>query len=156
MDRLRSKERGLDDVSFKNYRETVDPNSPHIVLLSPADSPSPYYVETGFIADPGSNLVLPGHDTLWQADRETLTESSPVTLTYDNGQGLVFHRKIAIDDRYMFTVTDSVENKSAQPVSIHPFAFVKRHGKGRVRRLFGPARRICRSDRRFRRPANKV
>jgi len=120
----------LDDVSFKNYRETVDPNSPHIVLLSPADSPAPYYVETGFIADPGSNLVLPGHDTLWQADRETLTESSPVTLTYDNGQGLVFHRKIAIDDRYMFTVTDSVENKSAQPVSIHPFAFVKRHGRG--------------------------
>ena len=120
----------LDDVSFKNYRETVDPNSPHIVLLSPADSPAPYYVETGFIADPGSNLVLPGHDTLWQADRETLTESSPVTLTYDNGQGLVFHRKIAIDDRYMFTVTDSIENKSAQPVSIHPFAFVKRHGRG--------------------------
>jgi len=120
----------LDDVSFKNYRETVDPNSPHIVLLSPADSPAPYYVETGFLTDPGSNLVLPGHDTLWQADRETLTESSPVTLTYDNGQGLVFHRKIAIDDRYMFTVTDSVENRSAQPVSIHPFAFVKRHGRG--------------------------
>ena len=120
----------LDDVSFKNYRETVDPNSPHIILLSPANLPAPYYVETGFLTDPGSNLVLPGHDTLWQADHETLTESSPVTLTYDNGQGLVFHRKIAIDDRYMFTVTDSVENKSAQPVSIHPFSFVKRHGRG--------------------------
>ena len=52
-----------------------------------------------------------------------------MTLTYDNGQGLVFHRKIAVDDRYMFTVTDSVENKSAQPVTLHPYAFVKRHGK---------------------------
>jgi YidC/Oxa1 family membrane protein insertase len=119
----------IDDVSFKNYRETVDPNSPHIILLSPAGSPTPYYIEAGFIADPGSNLVLPGHDTLWQADRDTLTESSPVTLTYDNGQGLVFHRKIAVDDRYMFTVTDSVENKSTQAVALHPFAFVKRHGK---------------------------
>ncbi|HUB64821.1 MAG TPA: membrane protein insertase YidC [Methylocella sp.] len=119
----------IDDVSFKNYRETVDPNSPHIILLSPADSPSPYYVETGFIADPSANLILPGHDTLWQADHDTLTESSPVTLTFDNGQGIVFHRKIAVDNHYMFTVTDSIENKSAQPIALHPYAFVKRHGK---------------------------
>jgi YidC/Oxa1 family membrane protein insertase len=119
----------IDDVSFKAYRETVDPNSPNIVLLSPAGSPSPYYAEAGFIADPGANLVLPGPDTLWQADHDTLTETSPVTLTYDNGQGLVFHRKIAVDDRYMFTVTDSVENKSTQAVTLHPYAFVKRCGK---------------------------
>ena len=118
----------IDDVSFKAYRAAVDPNSPNIVLLSPPGSPSPYYAEAGFIADPGANLV-PGPDTLWQADRDTLTESSPVMLTYDNGQGLVFHRKIAVDDRYMFTVTDSVENKSTQAVTLHPYAFVKRHGK---------------------------
>ena len=74
-------------------------------------------------------MFCPGPDTVWQADHDTLTESAPVTLTYDNGQGLVFHRKIAVDDRYMFTVTDSVENKSAQPVTLHPYAFVKRHGK---------------------------
>jgi len=119
----------IDDVSFKAYRETVDPNSPNIVLLAPAGSPVPYYAEAGFIADPGANLVLPGPDTLWQADHDTLTETSPVTLTYDNGQGLVFRRKIAVDDRYMFTVTDSVENKSTQAVTLHPYAFVKRHGK---------------------------
>jgi YidC/Oxa1 family membrane protein insertase len=118
----------IDDVSFKAYRETVDPNSPNIVLLSPAGSPSPYYAEAGLIADPGANLVLPGPDTLWQADHDTLTETSPVTLTCDNGQGLVFHRKIAVDDHYMFTVTDSVENKSTQAVTLHPYAFVKRHG----------------------------
>ena len=52
-----------------------------------------------------------------------------MTLTYDNGQGLVFHRKIAIDDRYMFTITDSVENKTAQPVTLHPYARVARYGK---------------------------
>ena len=119
----------IDDVSFKAYRETVDPNSANIVLLSPAGSPLPYYAEAGFIADPGANLVLPGPDTLWQADHDTLTETSPVTLTYDNGQGLVFHRKIAVDDRYMFTVTDSVENKSTQAVTLHPYAFVKRRGR---------------------------
>ena len=119
----------IDDVSFKAYSETVDPNSPNIILLAPAGSPVPYYAEAGFIADPGANLDLPGPDTLWQADHDTLTETSPVTLTYDNGQGLVFRRKIAVDDRYMFTVTDSVENKSTQAVTLHPYAFVKRHGK---------------------------
>jgi YidC/Oxa1 family membrane protein insertase len=119
----------IDDVSFKAYRETVDPNSPNIVLLSPAGSPSPYYAEAGFIADPSANLVVPGPDTLWQADHDTLTETSPVTLTYDNGQGLVFQRKVAVDDHYMFTVTDRVENRSTQAVTLHPYAFVKRHGK---------------------------
>src|ERR1700732_2717466 len=129
----------IDYVSLKAYRETVDPNSPNIVLLAPAGSPVPYYAEAGFIADPGANLhyaeagfiadpganlLLPGPDTLWQADHDTLTETSPVTLTYDNGQGLVFRRKIAVDDRYMFTVTDRVENNSAQSVTLHPYAFV--------------------------------
>ncbi len=119
----------IDDVSFKDYRETVDPKSPNIVLLSPPGSPYPYYADVGYLPDPGTSLALPGPDSLWQADRDTLTEKAPVTLTFDNGQGLVFHRKIAIDDRYMFTVTDSVENKTAQPVAVHPYAFVKRHGR---------------------------
>ena len=119
----------VDDVSFKDYRETVDPKSPNIILLSPLGSPYPYYAEWGYISDPGTSLILPGPDTLWQADRDTLTEQSPVTLTFDNGQGLVFRRRIAIDDRYMFTVTESVENKTAQPATIHPYAFVKRHGR---------------------------
>ncbi|MCI0600432.1 MAG: membrane protein insertase YidC, partial [Beijerinckiaceae bacterium] len=119
----------IDDVSLKDYRETVDPKSPNITLLSPSGAPSAYYAELGFIPDPGTSPVLPGPDTLWQADRETLTETSPVTLTYDNGNGLVFRRTIAVDDRYMFTVTDSVENTSAQPVTLHPYAFVKRYGK---------------------------
>jgi YidC/Oxa1 family membrane protein insertase len=119
----------IDDVSFKAYRETVDPNSPNIVLLSPAGSPAPYYADAGVIADPGANLILPGPDTLWQADHDMLTETSPLTLTFDNGQGLVFRRKIAVDNHYMFTVTDSVENRSSQAVTLHPYAFVKRHGK---------------------------
>ena len=119
----------IDDVSFKDYRETVDPKSPNIVLLSPLGSPYPYYTDLGYIPDPGTSLPLPGPDTLWQADRDTLTEKLPVTLSFDNGQGLVFRRKIAIDNRYMFTVTDSVENNTAQPVAMHPYAYVKRHGR---------------------------
>src|SRR5271166_6272598 len=99
----------LDDVALKAYRETVDPNSPNIVLLSPPGAPDAYYAEAGFLAPagsaPGSDLALPGPGTLWRADRDVLTPQSPVTLTYDNGAGLVFRRTIAVDERYMFTIS---------------------------------------------------
>jgi YidC/Oxa1 family membrane protein insertase len=118
----------IDDVALKGYRETPDPSSPIIVLLSPAGSPAPYYAEAGFIAAPGETMALPGPDALWTADREVLTAEAPVTLTFDNGQGQIFRRKIAVDDRYMFTVTNSVENKSGRAVALAPYGLVSRHG----------------------------
>ncbi len=119
----------IDDVSLKAYRETPDPHSPNIVLLSPSEAPAPYYAELGFVNKPGQSLALPTPQTVWSAAGDKLTSETPVTLTYDNGQGLVFHRRIAVDDHYMFTVTDSVENKSASAVTLYPYALVSRHGK---------------------------
>jgi YidC/Oxa1 family membrane protein insertase len=118
----------IDDIALKDYRETTDRNSPNIVLLSPVGSAAPYYAEAGFVAEPSANLALPRSDTLWTADRDTLTATTPVTLTYDNGHGLVFRRKISVDDRYMFTLADSVENKSGQSVTFSPYALVARQG----------------------------
>ena len=118
----------LDDVSLKAYHETTDPNSANITLLSPTGAPAPYYAEEGFVGQPGSKIALPTADTIWTADRDTLTTATPVTLTFDNGEGLIFHRKIAVDDRYMFTVTDSVENKSGAAVTLFPYALISRHG----------------------------
>jgi YidC/Oxa1 family membrane protein insertase len=119
----------LDDVSLKGYRETVDPKSPNIVLLSPAGSPHPFYVETGFIAPAGSNVALPKGDTVWTSDSDTLTSAKPVTLSWDNGQGVTFRRLISVDDQYMFTVKDSVENKGTAPVTVFPYSLVRRVGK---------------------------
>lgn len=119
----------IDDISLKAYRDTVDPQSPNIVLLSPAGSPHPYYAETGFVGQPGIAIALPKADTLWSADAAALTDKKRLTLTWDNGAGLVFKRTIAIDERYMFSVRDSVENKSADAVSLFPYALVSRKGK---------------------------
>jgi YidC/Oxa1 family membrane protein insertase len=119
----------IDDVVLKAYHETIDPRSPNIVLLSPTGSPNPYFAEMGFVAAPGDSVTLPGPNTLWQADQQTLTSAQPVTLTYDNGKGLIFHRKISVDDRYMFTITDSVENKSGAAVKLFPYSLVTRYGK---------------------------
>ena len=119
----------IDDVSLKAYHDTTDPNSPIIQLLSPSGAPNPYYAETGFIAQPGASVAVPGHDTLWTADKDKLSADQPVLLTWDNGQGLVFHRSIAVDDQYMFSVKDSVENKGGAPVTLFPYALISRHGK---------------------------
>ena len=117
----------VDDVSLKRYHETVDPKSPIIVLLSPSGGPNPYYAEFGWVG--GQPGAVPAADTVWTADAEALTPQRPVTLTWDNGQGLVFRREIAVDDRSMFTVKDTVANQGAAPVTLYPYGLVSRHGK---------------------------
>lgn len=119
----------IDDVSLKNYRETVDPSSPIITLLSPEDGPSPYYAELGYLTAETENApALPTTETLWTADADRLTAAKPVTLTWDNGQGLVFKRVISLDDEYLFTVKDSVENKAGKPITVYNYARVSRVG----------------------------
>lgn len=120
----------IDDVSLKNYHETVDPTSPIIVLLSPEGAPQPYYAESGFLASDKDTAppALPTSESLWSADRDQLTVGQPLTLSFDNGQGLVFKRKIAVDDQYMFSVTDSVENHGQSPVTLYPYLRVSRIG----------------------------
>ena len=118
----------LDDIALKKYRETTDPKSPNIVLLSPSGAPDAYFIDLNYIAPQGVTLDLPKSDTLWKADGQRLTETTPVTLTYDNGKGLVFKRKISVDDFYMFTVADTVENKGKEPVTLFPDASSTRQG----------------------------
>ena len=117
----------IDDVALKNYRETVDPRSANIVLLSPEGTQNPYYAEFGWVgAQAGS---LPNAATEWTADRDRLTPSTPVTLSWDNGQGLVFRRTISVDDKFMFTIKSSVENRGSAPVALQPYGLVSRHGR---------------------------
>ncbi len=119
----------IDDVSLKAYHQTTDAGSPIIELLSPSGSPAPYYAELGFVGESGQTVALPGSDTLWAADGTILTAEKPLTLTWDNGAGLVFKRTISVDDQYMFTVKDSVDNHGSAPASLYPYALISRHGK---------------------------
>jgi YidC/Oxa1 family membrane protein insertase len=119
----------IDDVALTHFRETVDPASPAIVLLSPSGSPHPFYAEFGWVGAPGSGLKLPNAETLWQQQGAgALTPDKPVTLTFDNGDGLEFRRTISVDDKYLFTLKDEVINKGTAPVTLHPYALISRHG----------------------------
>jgi YidC/Oxa1 family membrane protein insertase len=117
----------IDDIALKNYHETVDDKSPEIVLLSPAGTEAPYYAEFGWVGAAAG--PLPTNDTVWTADGQTLGVNMPVTLSWDNGAGLVFKRILAVDDKYMFTVRDEVENKGANAVTLYPYSLVSRWGK---------------------------
>src|SRR3954468_10047039 len=119
----------IDDLSLVQFRETVDPASPAIVLYSPSGTAAPYYAEFGWVPASGSTAKWRDRDTVWQQEGTgSLTPSSPVTLKYDNGDGLTFRRTIAIDDRYLFTVKDEVTNVGNAPVTLYPFALISRHG----------------------------
>jgi YidC/Oxa1 family membrane protein insertase len=118
----------LDDLTLTKYHETVDPTSPAIELLSPDGSEHPYFVDFGWVAAPGSDIKLPDKDTRWTASAGELTPQQPVDLTWDNGQGLRFRRHYTVDDNYMFTLTQSVENSTEQPVTLFPYGLVSRTG----------------------------
>ncbi|HKB96598.1 MAG TPA: membrane protein insertase YidC [Rhizomicrobium sp.] len=113
----------LDDLRLKKYHDTVDPKSPEIVLLAPKSTDYPYYASFGWIG--ASNM--PDDNSEWrQTNGGTLSPGHPVTLSWDNGHGLVFTRVIAIDDKYMFTITDGVANKADAPVNLFPYGTVER------------------------------
>jgi YidC/Oxa1 family membrane protein insertase len=120
----------IDDIILKDYRETIDPKSPNIRLFSPPGAPDAYWAETGFVSPSG--VKTPNLDSVWTADRKTLTPSGPVTLTWDNGAGLIFKRVISVDDKYMFTVADSVMNSGAEPATVQAFGLILRHGRPQV------------------------
>ncbi len=118
----------IDDLALLKFRETVDPKSPPIVLLSPSGSPEPFYAEFGWTAG-SAEVKVPNADTVWmQTGSGALDVGHPVTLTWNNGNGLEFHRTIAVDDKFLFTIKDEVANKSAKPVSLFPYALISRHG----------------------------
>ena len=117
----------IDDLTLANYHETPDPRSPEVVLLWPTGTKDPYFAEFGWVAGtPG--IKVPGSDTRWTASDGKLTSKTPLTLTWDNGAGLVFTRTISVDDNYMFTVRDAVRNAGSTPVSLLPYALVSRTG----------------------------
>ncbi|WP_444454042.1 membrane protein insertase YidC [Rhodobacter capsulatus] len=133
----------FDDLSLKRYHEKLDENSPLVRLLAPVggtdlNGAKPYYVVQGWSALAGASATqVPGPKTLWTAQPGAkLTPETPLTLTWDNGAGLLFTRTIAVDPQYLFTVTDSVKNTGTAGVSIAPWGIIARHGIPKGNRVY--------------------
>ena len=125
---IRLKGARIDDLTLRNYQETVDKNSPLIKLLSPAQTAQPWFVDFGWTAN-DQGLKLPNAQSEWQVvGNRKLTPQTPVSLKWDNGEGLIFHRTIQLDDAYLFKIIDDVENTTENGLQLYPYGIVARHG----------------------------
>ena len=119
----------IDDLVLKGYRSSLDPNSEEIILLQPQGSEQPYYAEFGWL---GNAVEVPNAKTVWKSDRSVLSPGKPVTLSWDNGKGLLFERVISLDNSYMFQITQRVKNTTTQAISLAPYGLVSRTGTPEV------------------------
>ncbi len=115
----------IDDLTLIDYQEELDPDSPEIVVLSPRGAVDAYFAGYGWTG--GAGQEMPGLDTVWTASSTTLSVGNPVTLTWDNGTGLVFKRTIGIDEHYMFTVEQAVENNTGEAQTLYPYGLITRY-----------------------------
>jgi len=120
----------FDDLRLKAYHETLDDASPEVTLLSPAGTDDAFYALHGWIPSEGVTYEdLPGPNSDWKlVAGASLQPGQPVTLRWENGKGLIFSREVSVDDKFMFTITDTVENTTATPVSLQAYGAIRRHG----------------------------
>ena len=117
----------LDDVILTSYKETLDEDSDNIHFLRKTSSDMPFFAEFGWSSS-DANQPMPNADSLWSANRHVLSPSTPVTLTWENGEGLTFRRQISINDDYLFTFEDSVTSTLLGDITLYPYGLVRRHG----------------------------
>ncbi len=119
----------IDDLLLTKYRHDPVGGTDPVVLLSPSGSvrPQAYYAEFSWLAD-SISIAVPTSDTVWKADRKELTPDHSVRLNWNNEEGQIFERTIAIDEHAMFTITERVINNGQTPVTLYPFGIVARQG----------------------------
>jgi YidC/Oxa1 family membrane protein insertase len=119
----------FDNVALRNFRETVEPDSPLVRILFGRDTPTPHFAQFGWHGE--GDVIVPDVNTPWQTSATVLGPGRPVTLSWENGQGLRFELLVQVDDHFLFTVEQRVINSRAEPVTLRPW--------GRIRREHTPA-----------------
>ncbi len=125
----------IDDLRLKKYKVENEENSPLVTLLSPRNSDSPYFAEFGYLKSEAAGEV-PSAGTLWNTNASSLGKDGTVTLNWTNDKGIRFERDIALDDKYMFTVTDRIANTSNNPVELTPYGRIARFGEPETQGIF--------------------
>lgn len=122
---IRVKGGRFDDLYLDKYKQTLTEDSSDVELFSPAKTDNPYYAEFGWIAA-SPNTRVPNSSTVWTVKGTELTPQTPLVMEWNNGQGLKFIRKISVDDNYMFSIDQAVENNSGAKVTLYPYGLIKR------------------------------
>jgi len=115
----------IDDLKLNQYKVSLDEGADIVQLLKPVGEAGAYFTTFGWAGVDGISDV-PGPDTLWSLESgDTLTVSTPVTLVWDNGAGQIFRTEISVDDSFMFSFAQSVENTSGNAIALRPYGLLR-------------------------------
>ena len=125
----------IDDVTLKNYKETLNEDSKQVVILNPKKSENGYFLETGWATS--ENVKVPNHNSKWRViGNNTLAPKQPVTIQWNNNEGLIFKKKLTIDDKYLIIVEDSVQNLSQKNINLFHYSQITRNKKPDVQNFY--------------------
>ncbi len=116
----------IDDISFKNHKQNLE-NNKNIEFLNPSNTENGFYIETGWTSI-NNKIKVPTKNTIWSTkSNNILNENQSVTLQWNNGEGILFQKKIELDDKYLFKVTQQVQNNTSQTIELYPYAQITRN-----------------------------
>ena len=116
----------IDDISFKNHRQNLKDNK-NVEFLNPSETENGFYAETGWTSI-GNKIKVPAKNSIWKIKgNNNLSNNKPVVLEWNNGEGIIFKKKIEIDDKYLFRITQQVENSSKKEIELYPYAQITRN-----------------------------
>ncbi|MGF7171576.1 YidC/Oxa1 family membrane protein insertase [Sphingobium xanthum] len=118
----------IDDVVLPTHKETLAKDSEPVRLFSPSGTKDAYFASFSWS---GEGLKLPDANSQWTADRQTLTPAAPVTLRWDNGAGQRFVIRLSVDQDYMLTVAQTLENVGRNQIVARPYGLLSRIGPSR-------------------------
>tara|TARA_B100000700_G_scaffold3255_1_gene3815 strand:- start:1285 stop:2994 length:1710 start_codon:yes stop_codon:yes gene_type:complete len=119
----------IDDITFKKYNETLGSDK-KVTYLNPEETNEGYFIETGWAASNIQTINLPNKETLWKVKGNSkLSAGNSVLIEWDNKSGLIFRKKIELDDKFLFRITQEIQNKSNKLVELYPYAQITRNKK---------------------------
>ena len=126
----------IDDIIFKNYKENLNSEN-NVAFLNPKNSSNEYFIETGWAAGGNEKINLPLDSTIWNIKgNNVLRPNNPIILEWNNNEGLIFTKKIELDDKFLFKITQEVKNSSNNSFQFYPYAQITRRGKPEGRQIY--------------------
>ena len=116
----------IDDLTFKNYNTALESNE-KVTLLGPRNTENGYLIESGFVTS-DKNIDIPNSDSIWSImGNKKLTEQSPIRLSWSNNQGITFEKEISLDEKYLFTIKQSVINSTNKKYDFYSYGQIIRN-----------------------------
>ena len=114
----------INEIFLKKFNKTTDKDSDYVQLFNE----SSYWVDAGWLAPRGAEFILPNEESLWKLESQNsiLSPTSPISISWNNGQGLKFIQTYSVDNNYLFSFKQEVENSSPGLITLFPFSKLSR------------------------------